>query len=340
MDSMTETPPPLSNPWLTGQKSGLVSIGPHSLHLQAAGPDRKSNEPVAIIIQGLATPVSAWAAVSRLLTPSLRVYRYDRSGFGLSDPSPLPPTSTNIALELDQLLENADIKPPYILIAHSWGSILSCEFLARRQEGDVVGIVFIEANQERTLEVLDWRPIFQWVSAAKIDFQKVTDIEKRQRLTDEEWKQYQADANDPKNQKQADVESREYAASFPVLAAKKQLHRKPPLLGNYPVSVVKGENGRELRKLYDAAVEKGFGTYEEQIRFREFLSTFDEIDLGLQTELRDLSLRSRFVGASRSGHDVQLTQPEVIVEEVKLIAKYYSHGTSSTHYESGCREFD
>jgi len=330
---MTETSPPLLNPWLTGEKAGFVSIGTHNLHLQAAGPDRAPDQPVAIIIQGLASPVSAWAAVSRLLAPSLRVYRYDRSGFGQSDPSPLPPTSTNIALELDQLLQNADIKPPYILIAHSWGGILSREFLARRKEGDVVGVVFVDANQERTLEVLDWRSIFQWLSAAKVDFQKVTEIEKRQKLTHEEWKQYQADTSDPKNQSQGEAESAEYVASFPILAEKKQLHRKPPFLGKFLVSVVKGENGRDLRKLYGAAVEKAVGTHEERIRFREFLSTFDETDRGLQTELRDLSTRSRFVGASRSGHDVQLTQPEIIVEEVKLIARYCSDGSSSTDYE-------
>jgi len=309
--------------WNTGHRSGRVSIGTHCLHLKAAGPDRHSGQVAVIIIQGLASTASAWATVQRLVSDSFRVYSYDRSGFGESDPSTYPPTSQNIATELKDLLKRADIAPPYVLVAHSWGGILSREFVALCKEGDIAGVVFIESNQERTLEILDWRPLSMWAMDSGIDFFETTGLNKNHQMTDLEWKNFREDMNDEKNEKQVAAEWAEYAESFGVLAAKHQLHRTPPLLRDVPVSIIRGKNVEYLRKMYDAVVEKGHGSDEERARFKDFLDTFDEKDYELQSELRSLSGTSRYVEALQSGHDVQFTEPGLIVEQVEWVAQTY-----------------
>lgn len=304
-----------SHHWLTSLSyGGLVSIGTHRLHLKVSGPVRPANAPVAVILQGLSANVSSWAAVSRLLSPHIRTYTYSRSGFAPSEPSSRPPTSGNIALELELLLRAAGVEPPYILVAHSWGGVLARGFIARWKQEDIVGVVFVEANQKRTLEVLDWRPFNLWCGAAGVDFMKVLELEKKRKLSDQEWGALLRDMRDERNKKQGEKEWNEYEGSFEDL--KKKIG--PPVL-KYPISIVKGQNGRALKKLYTAVIEGGYGTGEDRQKHEEFLRTFDEKDFELQSELRKLSSNSRLVVAENSGHDVQLTDPEVIVEEVRWI---------------------
>ncbi|KAI9048433.1 hypothetical protein LZ554_007269 [Drepanopeziza brunnea f. sp. 'monogermtubi'] len=333
--------------WDVGQKSGLVSIGTHSLWLQAAGPDRVPGEPAVIIITGLASCAASWAAVIRLLGAFMRVYAYDRSGLGKSEPSELPPTASNICAELGALLRVAGVAPPYIIVGHSlgsarlsfmlrylgekcwltcllcfwWGGVLSRKFIVGR-EGEVAGMVFVEANQEQTLERLDWRPIFNWFVENEIDIQKVLGFPARSKLTAAEWEQYQIDESKSYANGQAAAEQAQYADSFQELATHHQLFQRPPYL-NSPVAVVIGDNARDLRKLYDAVVAKNHATPEPETelerQYRVFLDSFRRIDGLLQSEIATLSVKSGVTHVLGAGHDVQLTDPGTIVDVVRSV---------------------
>lgn len=173
------------NEWASGDKSGPVSIGSHNLFLHVSRPDRKANEPVVIIVQGLATSIKAFSAVRRLLTPFIRTYAYERSGYGQSDISSTKPTSTTIAAELYLPMKSANITPPYILVAHSWGGMLAREFIALRPD-DVVGLVLVDTNQEHILEVIDRRHPSIKAVIGKLDYSKVTGVRQNHKLTDRE----------------------------------------------------------------------------------------------------------------------------------------------------------
>ncbi len=309
----------------SGERSGLVSIGSHNLFLSASGPDRKPGEPVAIIIQGLACSTKGWAAVYRLLKPFVRTYLYDRSGYGQSDTAPAAENAVSgrrIAAELEMLLMVAKIDPPYILVAHSWGGILSRQFLAqlRSPPDDIAGMVLVDANQERTLDFLDWRDPAIWAVIGNLDTKEVTGLSRNHRLSDDEWREYQDDENSPKHKKQAVAEMEAYAESFEMLASQHQLHRDPPLLGGRPLCVIMGRNHGDLKKLYEAGVKEGNGTDAQRSFFRLNLETWDEKDRQLQSEQLSLSHHSRFVVAPQeSGHNVHLTQPELIVDQVRWV---------------------
>lgn len=327
------------NEWASGDKSGQVSIGSHSLSLHVSGPDRQPGEPVAIVIQGLATSMQAFAGVRRLLSPFIRTYAYERSGYGQSDSSPERPTSTTIAAELDLLLKSANIPPPYILVVHSWGGILAREFIALRPD-DIAGLVLIDANQEHTLEVLDWRDPSIRAVAGKLDYFEVTGVRRNHKLTETEWREYQDVENSPKHKKQAAAEWLEYAGSFKVLASKRQLNRNPPLLGDRPVCVVMAHNEMDHQKLYDAGVKAGNGTQQERAAFRELLRTWEEKDKRLQMEQLSLSGNGRWVVAEESGHNVHLTQPEVVAEATRwVLDDFMGRSTRSGDGLNGNRGF-
>ncbi|EEA26900.1 hypothetical protein TMatcc_004816 [Talaromyces marneffei ATCC 18224] len=310
--------------WNTGEKSGRVSIGSHKLWLSVHGPDRKAGEPLVIIIPGLANNSTSWAAVRRGIATFARVLQYERSGYGESDVSTEKPTATTIAKELSLLLKSANIHPPYVVIAHSWGGILSREFLALHPK-DIIGMVFVEANQERTLEVLDWRQLALSSLLAGVNGPDATGISRNHMLTDEEWRIYQDTQNTESHQRQAALEIAEYANTFPVLKAKSQLHRQPPFLGDHPVCVIKGNNKADFEKLLKAGLARGNGDSAKQAAFEEILSTWDEKDESLQSETLSLSSKTRYTETKNSGHNIQLSEPDLIISSVNWVlsqAKY------------------
>ncbi|KAH8594010.1 Alpha/Beta hydrolase protein [Bisporella sp. PMI_857] len=299
----------------------FVNIGNnHKLCLYIHGPQSPPPQPSIIIIPGLGSSTTSWAAVIRLLSPSTRVYTYDRTGYGASDSSPTPPTSSQAADELNLLLRAAGITGPFILVAHSWGGVLAREFLARsRGSVDVVGMVFVESNQERTLEVLDWRRLAFSSILQGVDREEAVGVRESRRLTDGEWEAYKTAEATERHQMQAAAEFGQYAESFPTLASKHQLSSDPPFLGDSPIYVIKGDNGMDFKKLYAAGIEKGNGTEAERKEFEDMLRTWNDKDSGLQKGNLGLSGRGRYVEVLGSGHHVQLTAPEDIVEGVRWV---------------------
>jgi pimeloyl-ACP methyl ester carboxylesterase len=304
--------------WNIGERSGLVSIGSHKLWLSVHGPDRGSGEPLVIIIPGLASSTTGWVAVQRGLTPFTRVLQYERSGYGRSDCSTEKPTASTIAKELDLLLRNANLLPPYVVVAHSWGGILSRELLALRPE-DIVGMVFVEANQERTLNVLDWRQLALSDLLIGVNYFDATGILHAHKLTSDEWRIYQDTEGTEQHRRQAHLEVTEYPKSFSVLDSKSQLHRETPFLGDHPICVIKGDNRADFEKLLTAGLARANGDDAKKAAFRGILSTWDEKDRALQSEILLLSTKSRYIEAEISGHNVHLTEPELIVEGVRWV---------------------
>ncbi|KAH6713256.1 Alpha/Beta hydrolase protein [Leptodontidium sp. MPI-SDFR-AT-0119] len=312
--------------WNTGNKQGLVSIGSHRLYLEVSGPDRIRTEPVVVIIQGLGSCSSAWATVIRHLRPLLRVAIYDRAGLGKSERSPRPLTSENIVSELKDLLDVTTIKPPYLIVAHSWGGVLAQEFIFKYPDLQVAGLVLVDANNERTLEILDWRPFMNWIISSGIDIPAALNLTLRNQMSQDEWLQSRQDAAQPSHREQAARELAAYPASFEVLSRKNLLSREPPLLGLEPLVVVVGTNGADMQKLMKAAIEIGFGTLEERARFHKFVEGFEDIDYSLQSSAQRLSGNSLVYSArDNSGHNVHMTEPETLATIITYVMDH-AHG--------------
>ncbi|GAB1210724.1 hypothetical protein APSETT445_009521 [Aspergillus pseudonomiae] len=113
-------------------------------------------------------------------------------------------------------------------------------------------------------------------------------------------------------------ENAEGVASFETLQ-EKELGKKQPLVEDKPVYVIEGMRSRDWSRLYKAGVEKGNGTEEQRSHVREWTRTADKKSEGLMKEHRKLSTKSKLVFAHQSGHFVQLTQPDVVVDGVRLV---------------------
>lgn len=298
----------------------LVNIGTHSLALYSHGPEPKSSkDPVVLFVSGVASSSRVWAAVTRLLPPSLRSYTYDRSGCGRSELSPLAPTAENIALELSRLIEKARIENPLVIVGHSWAGVLVREFIALTGNGPhIAGLVLVDANHETSLQVLNVADADLQAIFAGVEPYSAMGIKAQHKLTPEEWDAFVGDQATEKFKLQGEKEDNEYVPSFETLR-KKELAKRQPLLGDKPVYVVGGFRSRDWNGLYKAGVEKGNGTKEQRDYAREMIRTADEKHKSLMREHLKLSARGKLVSANESGHFVQLTQPDLVVDGVKWV---------------------
>jgi hypothetical protein len=119
----------------------LVDIGGRRLHLRIAG---DGPGPTVVFEAGFGGSSVLWSLVQDGVSRFARTCAYDRAGYGFSDFGPFPRSGAQLAAELHLALTHADLPPPYILVAHSYGGLISRLF-AWRHPRDVVGLVLVDA---------------------------------------------------------------------------------------------------------------------------------------------------------------------------------------------------
>jgi pimeloyl-ACP methyl ester carboxylesterase len=114
-------------------------VGGHHLHLLCAG----SGTPAVILDAALGASSLSWSRVLPGIARITRVCAYDRAGMGWSDAGPLPRTAARLAAELRELLRVGDVPPPFILVGHSFGGLVTRLFAARHSD-ETAGLVLLE----------------------------------------------------------------------------------------------------------------------------------------------------------------------------------------------------
>ena len=117
----------------------LVDVGGFKLHVNCRG----EGSPTVILDAALGGSSVGWCLVQPQIAEFARACTYDRAGLGWSDAGPMPRSAGRLAGELRILLERADIRPPYVLVGHSFGTLVARLFAARHRR-DVAGIVLVE----------------------------------------------------------------------------------------------------------------------------------------------------------------------------------------------------
>jgi pimeloyl-ACP methyl ester carboxylesterase len=134
------TPPPLPAP------GRLIDVGGWRLHLNCTGPARGS-APTVILEPGIGAFSVEWSLVQPLVARQVRVCSYDRAGDGWSELGPHPRTFKQIVYELHTLLERAREKPPFVLVGQSYGGWLVRQYQLGYPT-EVAGMVLVDAGED------------------------------------------------------------------------------------------------------------------------------------------------------------------------------------------------
>jgi pimeloyl-ACP methyl ester carboxylesterase len=95
---------------------------------------------------GLGTPLELWDAVASRIAQSTRTVRYDRRSAPHSGALGAR-TAAAMASDLERLLAVLDLKPPYVLVGHSWGGVVARTFIHQHPTA-VGGLVLVDATHE------------------------------------------------------------------------------------------------------------------------------------------------------------------------------------------------
>jgi thioesterase domain-containing protein len=154
---------PTGQPTPAPPKVKYANIGGYLLAYECTG----TGSPTVILEAGYtASGISTYGPV---IVPALarrtRVCTYDRAGDGLSDARPAkvrPLTGATQARELHTLLTVIGVGPPYVLVGHSYGGMITREFAALYPR-QVAGMVLLDASSEPEVAVYDRLHAGPWI---------------------------------------------------------------------------------------------------------------------------------------------------------------------------------
>jgi pimeloyl-ACP methyl ester carboxylesterase len=259
-----------------------------------------------------------WSLVQPGIAAFTRVCSYDRAGWGWSDPGPRPRTMRQQVWELHTLLEKGGVKPPFVLVGHSYGAWLVRLYVSTYPAG-VVGMVLVEGGADNPVRLMAGGKVGHASDLAKGEPippvktsgpLRESEIPARIRaLIESQIRDFAPHVNDPPRDKlPADArQMRAWAASQvksavsndnPVeaeelVAMQEERRRKENPLGDMPLIVL----ARGVAEDKDGAREAEHRSEEES--------------------LVSLSHAGKLVIAGKSGHHIPLDEPDLVVTAIR-----------------------
>ena len=291
----------------------MVDLGGYQLHLNCQG----EGSPVVVIEAGMSDFSLSWAQIQKEVAKFTRVCTYDRAGLGWSDRSPETRTASVVVEELNNLLTNADVESPYVLVGHSMGGVY-VRLYAHEYPNQVAGMVLVDAYHE---EVDSKYPQAYQQAEARFMQQRIVSLRLPEvlsaigiiALNPESYPQGVLPPMPPGTEKTymalLAMDSRFFDTMREETSTIEEtgaLMRSAQIgsLGDIPLIVLTAGK-------FEIAEVFGLNPEEEQQTAAARLE--------LQAELVNLSSDGRQVIAEQSGHLIQLDQPELVVDAIREV---------------------
>lgn len=298
----------------------LVDVNGHRLHLHCMG----EGSPTVVFEAGGASWSLDWHWVQTEVAKFTATCSYDRAGFGWSDPGPKPRTSEQIVQELHAALNRAGIKKPHVLVGASFGGH-TVRLFAKHHPDEVAGIVLLDARHEAINSRMPaaWR---QQETAGKRMYQLLL-LASRLGVLNLLGKLMGEKAAPPiVRQLPPEIrpvylavgfQSKYFDSNLDELAAAvesdKQLSATGSL-GAVPLTVIRHGVPDLFARMPAEQARQAEQVWQE-----------------LQAELSRLSSNSRLLVAERSGHGIQIDQPDIVVDAIRQIVEAVRAGIHSNH---------
>lgn len=301
----------------------LVDVGGHRLHLNCTG----KSGPTVVLIAGSGDFSFDWELVQPNLANFTRVCSYDRAGFAWSDPGPIPRTMRQEAYELHTLLKNARIKAPYVLVGHSLGGLIARVYQEQYPD-ETAGLVLVDSTHEDTTLIMQGKlvRIRQFAKGTHVPPAQTMQTSPPKAPTQEDLEQFEVNQNligPPK-----------ITPPFDKLPASAQAMRL--LFLSQPPRAAASDNlfAEELQEMHLArakasyqlgdipllvlVTKSGYGDPPRGVSVEEWRQVNEE-KRQQKIEFTNLSRNSKLIVVEKSGHHIQLDEPQVVTGAVRLV---------------------
>ncbi len=127
----------------------LIQAGAQRLHYYSMG----QGSPAVILEAGISATCVNWRRVQTDVSAFTQVLSYDRAGLGWSDPARTPRSAGQVVEELHELLRAVAVRQPYVLVGHSFGGLV-VRLYTMRYPQEVAALVLVDP-----LRPQEWHPI-------------------------------------------------------------------------------------------------------------------------------------------------------------------------------------
>ncbi len=273
----------------------LIPINGFNLEVVTYGMENnKKGKPVIVFENGRGTSFEYWLPIIEQVSKNSAVFAYNRPRIGSSEDDNQPPTIEHIAVLLHQSLLEKGLKPPYLLVGHSWGAAY-IRYFAVLYPNEVAGLIFVDQHD-----------FVRNTGGGKLPYREIglTEIQ-----IDSIYKSYDKYANEyidqgPKFVVEEMKAQREFGKTGFEMCS-----RRP--LPNVPVHFIKAggyPENPEAPTIYD---RKKMFRINNNIQIKTWIGLLDDLKYG------------KFFYSSSSGHNVQTDDPEIIVSSIKMALSDY-----------------
>lgn len=145
----------MMNEIMTTKVSEKLDIGGTKLYYEYFG--ENNNNPTVVFDSGYGWALENWAPIRNEVAKLTKMFTYDRAGVGKSEGDNNPNHSRQAVENLYTLLQKANIKPPYILVGHSFGG-LNVRLFASTYPEEVTGVILLDSCHEDQNKIM--APLF------------------------------------------------------------------------------------------------------------------------------------------------------------------------------------
>lgn len=122
----------------------FITLNGYKIEVHTAGmANNQPNKPVIVFENGMADSYDRWKVIIDEISKTNTVFAYNRSRIGESEDDNTPPTTEHIVNNLRKILLKKGLKPPYLLVAHSFGGAYIRSF-ASNYPNEIAGLIFVD----------------------------------------------------------------------------------------------------------------------------------------------------------------------------------------------------
>jgi pimeloyl-ACP methyl ester carboxylesterase len=301
----------------------LIDIGGYRLHLNCSG----TGGPTVILISGAGDFSFDWSLVQQEVSRFARVCSYDPAGLAWSDPGPVPRTMRQESYELHTLLKAARLKGPFVLVGHSLGG-LTARVFEEQYPTEVAGLALIDSTHEDTTLLYQGKLVRmrERDNGVPIPPPQTLRTGPPQLPTKEDIEQFNSDLKAsgppkiraPYDKLPADAQAMRvwFLTQPPRAAAGPDL--LPEELQAIFLARAKATHQLADKPLVVVLPKAQFGNPPRGVSADEW-KRINEEKRQQKIELTNLSRNSRLMVAQKSGHHVQLDEPQVVTDSIRLV---------------------